>query len=133
MGTKTAKKAGVRFTFWYRGQGFTTIRAGSLNEADQRSGRDSDLIIRGTARNIGIQSIGHAGTAGKTFMDVQRIISRWALCTIEIGGSIRIANAQYGGRRTIGGDSFLTFSKNGFRFLTYAGATRFVMIDFNKL
>jgi len=121
----------ARFTCWTP-DGFTTLKANSPREADEETKFESLLIIQDSRRAIGVRFI-ECGILrrGRAFREIRPTIKTEAICTIEIGGILRIANTFYRSKIKTGvtGDDFLAFSKNGVSFWAIEGDVVFVKVD----
>ena len=116
MGTAGAEK--TRFTCLLADDTFATLKAKTLNRADKRTGRQSNLIIRGTAGDIDVRRVSYLN-GGSRIEGVREELEEGTICTITVGDPVRITGATYCGKQKINGDKFLAFTKNGISFWLY--------------
>jgi len=123
----------MRFTCW-KPCGFTTLTAETPAEADEKTKLEGLLIIKGTARAIGVRSV-ETLARGSNFFHVKDTIKKGDICTIEIDSRFRIANSVYKGRIKIGvaEDEFLAFSKKGIFFWVILKEVQFITINGRRL
>ncbi len=124
MGTK------IRFTTWDTRKCYRSLMALSPAEAYNKAGGYVDLIIQGTAKDIG------AVSGERLEGDTRERVKIGAVCTVEAGYACRakkvvIKDATYQGRKMIGEYSFCTFTKNGVTF--WICDPYFVFIDGKRI